>query len=82
MVMSALALTVLMVHIAKFGAGRGGDEGAAAHIWQLLMVGQVPIIAFFTVRWVRQNPLAVLEVLGLQLAAIALCCAPVFILGL
>ena len=80
--MSALALTVLVVHIAKFGADRGGDEGATAHIWQLLMVGQVPIIAFFAFRWFRHNPLAVLEVLGLQLAAIALCCAPVFVLGL
>jgi len=82
MVMSALALTVLMVHMARFGTARAEDEGATAHIWQLLVVGQVPIIAFFAFRWFRQNPLVVLEVPGLQLAAIALCCAPVFIFGL
>ena len=29
---------------------RGGDEGAEAHIWQLLMAAQVPAIAFFAIR--------------------------------
>ena len=27
------------------------DEGAEAHLWQLLMAGQLPVLAFFAVKW-------------------------------
>ena len=36
------ALAVVLGHIALFGVVREADEGAAAHIWQLLMAGQAP----------------------------------------
>jgi hypothetical protein len=81
-VMSVLALAVLAIHIIKFGAAREADEGTTAHIWQLLMAGQVPLVAFFAVRWSRESPLATVEVLGIQFAAAALSCAPVIVLGL
>ena len=32
-----------------FGMARETDEGAAARIWQLLMAGQVPVVAFYAV---------------------------------
>ena len=36
-VMSLGALSTVLYHIAMFGVARQSDEGAAAHIWQLLM---------------------------------------------
>jgi hypothetical protein len=80
--MSLAALATVVVHVARFGAAREADEGAAAHIWQLLMVAQVPCVAFFAIRWVPQAPRQALPVLALQIAAVLAALAPVFILGL
>src|SRR5450631_3115478 len=44
LVMSFTALAVVLGHVALFGAVREPDEGAAAHIWQLLMGLQLPIL--------------------------------------
>ena len=40
--------------------------GAAAHIFQLLMTVQLPVVVYFAVRWVRRAPRASAPVLGLQ----------------
>jgi hypothetical protein len=40
------------------------DEGAAAHVWQLLMVGQVPIMAFFAIKWRPTQPRQALVILA------------------
>jgi hypothetical protein len=51
MVMSLTALAVLLGSIAaSSGVVRETDEGAIAHIWQLLMAGQLPILAYFVIR--------------------------------
>jgi hypothetical protein len=47
LVMSLTALTLVLGHIAIYGAAREADEGAVAHLWQLLMAGQMPVLAFF-----------------------------------
>src|SRR5256885_3630027 len=80
--MSVLALTTVFVHIARFGVVREADEGTAAHIWQLLMAAQLPIILFFAVRWLPRNPKSAFAVLALQAAAIIAALAPVFLLHL
>jgi hypothetical protein len=49
--MSFAALAVVFVHIIMSGTAREADEGTAAHLWQLLMATQVPIVAFFAIRW-------------------------------
>jgi hypothetical protein len=49
--MSVLALAIVLIHIALYGPAREADEGATAHLWQLLMVGQIPILLFFAIRW-------------------------------
>ena len=54
--MSCAALATVLVHIALFGAAREADEGTAAHIWQLLMAAQIPIMAFFAIKWLPQAP--------------------------
>ena len=80
--MSLLALAIVLFHIAMYGTAREPDEGTAAHLWQLLMAGQMPIIAFFAIRWLPKAPRSALPVLALQAAAGLVAVAPVFILGL
>jgi ammonia channel protein AmtB len=80
--MSLTALATVLIHIAWFGTAREADEGTAAHIWQILMAGQLPIIAFFAIRWLPQNPKATIRVLALQTIAGLAAMAPVFYFGL
>jgi hypothetical protein len=78
--MSLLALAVVMAHIVFIGTARQSDEGTAAHLWQLLMAGQLPVVAFFAFRWLLRAPLQALLVLALQAVAAAAALAPVYFL--
>ena len=80
--MSLAALATVLGHIALFGVAREPDEGTAAHIWQLLMAGQVPVVAFFVIKWLPQAPRHALQVLALQVGAALVALAPVYWLGL
>jgi hypothetical protein len=80
--MSLAALVTVLCHVAIFGAAREADEGAAAHIWQLLMAGQVPVVAFYGLRWLPRAPRRTLQVLGIQAGAALVALAPVYWLGL
>ncbi|MDP9099591.1 MAG: hypothetical protein M3N48_11465 [Verrucomicrobiota bacterium] len=80
--MSLAALATVLLHIARFGVAREADEGTAAHLWQILMAGQLPIIAFFAIRWLPKNPKSALAVLALQAGAGLAALAPVFYFGL
>jgi hypothetical protein len=79
-VMSLAALLVVLGHIVMFGTARQADEGAAAHLWQLLMAGQLPVIAFFAIKWFPRTPGPALLVLALQASAGLAAAAPVFLL--
>ena len=68
-VMSLAALAVVTGYAAMFGTARQADEGTAAHIWQLLMAGQLPVIAWFAIKWLPAEPRQALLVLALQLGA-------------
>ena len=63
--MSLAALTLVLGHAAIFGVVHETDEGAAAHIWQFLMAGQLPIVAYFLLRWLPQRPKESFQVLAL-----------------
>jgi hypothetical protein len=80
MSMAALALVAGQLLIA--GIPRDADEGAAAHLWQLLMAGQIPLIAWFAFRWLPKGPRQAIPVLAVQLAAVVAAAAPVAWLGL
>ncbi len=80
--MSLVALILVLNHVALFGAAHEPDEGAVAHIWQILMAVQVPIIAFFAIKYVPQKPKQTLLILALQLVFMLAACAPVFFLKL
>lgn len=80
--MSLIALATVLGHIAIFGVTREADEGAAAHIWQLLMAGQVPVVAFYALKWLGQAPREAIKVLAVQAGAALAAMAPVYWLGL
>lgn len=67
--LSVAALLLVLGHAAMFGIQPTADEGTPAHIFQLLMFTQLPIIGFFALRWLPESPRAALEVLVLQGAA-------------
>jgi hypothetical protein len=81
-VMSLTALAIVLGHVAMFGVVREADEGTAAHLFQLLMAGQVPIVAFFAIKWLARTPRQALQVLALQGGAALAALAPVFFLNL
>lgn len=78
--MSFGALATVIIYVAMFGAARQTDEGTAAHIWQLLMAGQIPIIMFFAIKWLPRTPKQALLVLVLQGSAALMALAPVYLL--
>ena len=82
MVMSLIALAVVLVHIRASGVNREADEGPAAHIWQLLMAGQLPLLAYFVIRWLPRVPRQTLFILALQIGAALAATAPVYFLAL
>ena len=78
--MSFGALATVLLYVAMFGPARQADEGTAAHIWQILMAGQVPIIVFFIIKWLPRTPKQALLVLVLQGSAALMALAPVYLL--
>jgi hypothetical protein len=78
--MSLGALASVVVFVALHGTAPQADEGAAAHIWQLLMAAQVPIVLFFAIKWVPQFPRQAVPILALQIGAALAAMAPVFLL--
>jgi hypothetical protein len=80
--MSLGALATVLIFVALHGTAPQADEGAAAHIWQLLMAAQIPIVAFFAIKWLPRTPRQALLVLALQGGAALAALAPVFFLNL
>jgi hypothetical protein len=81
-IMSLIALALLLGHIALFGVVREADEGATAHLWQVLMAGQMPVLAFFAIKWAPRAPRQTMYVLALQAGTALASMAPVFFLNL
>ena len=69
LVMSVIALLLVLGHAAKFGVVHEADEGTPAHLFQLLMVFQIPLVAYFALKWLPRSPGRALGVLALQAAA-------------
>jgi hypothetical protein len=78
--MSLGALLVVLAFLALHGRAPQPDEGTAAHVWQLLMAGQVPIALFFAIRWFPPRPRQAAVILVLQVVAALAAMAPVFLL--
>jgi hypothetical protein len=82
--MSVAALALVLGHVAMVGAvaAHQADEDASAHIFQLLIAGQVPLVAFFAIKWLPRAPRLSLSVLALQAAAVVAALAPVYFFNL
>lgn len=65
--------------VAENGAVRP-DESAAARLWQLLIVMQLPLMGWFAVKWLPRDPARAGAVLALQALAIVAAAAPVVLL--
>jgi len=71
-VMSLVALAGVIAYALLVGVEYQADEGTPARLFQLLMVAQVPIIAWFAVKWLPRAPGRAVIVLAVQaLAAMA-----------
>lgn len=80
--MSALAFATVISAVTLFGAKPEPDEGAVAHIFQILIAGQLPFLAWFAFHWLRNDFRSALSVIALQIAAIAIALFPVWYFGL
>jgi hypothetical protein len=63
--MSLAALTLVLSHAAIFGIVHEADESTAAHVWQILMATQLPILAYFIFKWLPRQPKESLQILAL-----------------
>ena len=80
LLMSFGALATVLIYVVLFGPAPQADEGTAAHIWQILMAAQIPIMVFFGIRWLPRTPKEALLVLALQGGALLMALAPVYLL--
>lgn len=80
LLMSLAGLALVLVHFVRFGIVHEADEGTEAHLFQLLMVAQVPIVAFFAIKWLPQTPGPALLVLVMQFLTALVAFAAVFFL--
>lgn len=78
--MSLAGLALVLGHAAVYGVVHEADEGTAAHLWQILIVLQVPLIAFFAFKWLPRATRQSLLVLGMLAATTAANFAAVYFL--
>jgi hypothetical protein len=85
--MSLTALAVVGSHIAVDLIQNGhvlreADEGTTAHLWQILMAAQAPVLAVFAIKFLPIAPRQTLKVLAVQAGAVLANVAVVFFAGL
>lgn len=78
--LSCAALALVLGHAAVYGVVHEADEGTAAHIFQILMVAQVPIVAIHAITWLPRDPGHALRVLAWQVGAALAALAAVYYL--
>ncbi len=81
-VMSVTASALVLAYALIFDLPREPDEGAVAHLWQLLVTGQIPVVAFFLFKWLPRAPRSAFPVLLVQALALLAALAPVYLLHL
>jgi hypothetical protein len=67
--LSTAGLMLLLGHVLSGGV-REPDEGTAAHLWQLFMAAQVPLVPYFAYTWLPKAPRATVLVLTLLVAVV------------
>ncbi len=67
--MSLMALVLVLVHTTIFGVVHEADEGTVAHVFQILMAAQLPVVAYFIFKWLPKQPRQSLKIIALQAGA-------------
>jgi hypothetical protein len=81
--MTLTVVTAGLIHAAQVGGFvREADEGTAAHLFQILMPAQIPIIALFAATQWERDPTWTRRVLAVQIGAALTLFALVFSLRL
>lgn len=80
LLMSSAAIADVIIYLAVFGNIQQEDESAAARIFQLLILLEVPIMMYFAAKWLPKFPKQAIPILVIQVGAIAAALAPILIL--
>jgi hypothetical protein len=80
--MSAGAFLTVLIHLSSVGTHPPADEGTAAHLFQILLAGQAPFVAFFALKWLPRKPSEAMLVIAIQAAAALVALAPVVLFDL
>lgn len=78
--MSLAAFFILISYILIYGVSRNEDEGLAAHTFQLLIVGQAPVVFYFLYKNYSKSPKRSFGVLLIQIIAALIPVATLYIL--
>jgi hypothetical protein len=76
--MSCIVIAAMVWHLMRFGLMHQTDEGTGAHIFQILMPLQLPVIGYFAIRWLPGDPRWAAKVLAVQVTLFAAIVAVVF----
>ena len=77
--LSLVVLATTLIYIAVSGPPvRQPDEGTAAHLFQIWLIIEVFMLAFFAIKWLPERPTQALFILMIQIVAVLAACAPVF----
>jgi hypothetical protein len=82
LVMTVTVAIAGLIEAAQTGFVRQADEGSAAHLFQILMPAQIPIVAIFAATQLPRHPAWTRWMLALQIGAALALFATVFALGL
>jgi len=66
LLLSLAALSMVLLHFSIYGIGQQADEGFLAHTFQLLMIVQLPFVAYFIIKWLPNKPKQTLQIFAIQ----------------
>lgn len=69
--MSVTAILLIIIYVGINGVRVNQDERTAARIFQMLLIGQVPIVIYFASKWLPKSSKEATEIILLQ-ATVAL----------
>lgn len=69
LLMSIFALAMIVFYVVIYGVSNepAADEGAAARLFQLVMLSELPIVGYFVIRRLPRAPIPGLAILALQI---------------
>ena len=78
LIMSCVVILAIVWHLMRFGLAHQTDEGTAAHLFQILMPLQLPVMGYFAVRWLPVDARWAAKVLAVQAVVFLAIIATVF----